>query len=83
MESSIGLLPPEEGIALYTALLDLHLTHGAEISPDINKSNLAPLQEIQHGFICRLLGLPKNSAIVVLFTETRLTPLKFRRLLAT
>jgi exonuclease III len=82
MESSIGLLPPEEGIALYTALLDPHLTHGAEISPDVNKSNLAPLQEIQHGFIRRLLGLPKNSSIVVLFTETGLTPLKFRRLLA-
>ncbi|KAF8166048.1 hypothetical protein BJ912DRAFT_863543, partial [Pholiota molesta] len=79
----IGLLPPGEGIALYMTLLDPHLTHGAEISPDANKSNLAPVQKIQCGFICHLLGLPKNSSIVVLFTETRLTPLKFRRLLAT
>ncbi|KAF8178891.1 hypothetical protein BJ912DRAFT_815538, partial [Pholiota molesta] len=41
------------------------------------------LSHIQHGFIRRLLGLPKNSSIVVLFTETGLAPLKFRRLLAT
>lgn len=81
MEATIGLLPPEQGIALYTALLDPHLTHGAEISLDVTKSNLAMLQEIQHTFIRRLMGLPKNSTIVVLFTETGLTPLKFRRLL--
>jgi hypothetical protein len=48
MESTIGLLLPDEGIPLYMALIDPHLTHGAEIiiCLDITQSDLESLQEV-------------------------------------
>jgi hypothetical protein len=80
MESSVGILPPSEGKVLYMSLLDPHLTHGAEVCLDIDRKSLQVLEDVQHTFIRRLLGLGKSSLLAPLFTETGLMPLKFRRL---
>jgi hypothetical protein len=73
MESSVGILPPSEGKVLYMSLLDPHLTHGAEISLDIDPKSLQLLEDVQHALILgRLLGLGKSSVLAPLFTETGL-----------
>lgn len=81
MESSVGTLPPKESLRFYMATVDPHLTHGCEISPDIDSSLLESLEVVQHDFLRRTLGLYKKSMTLPLFTETGIIPLKFRRLM--
>jgi exonuclease III len=81
IEDSLGFLPVDEALNLYNALVDPHLTHGADVCIDVAQAHLSKLERIQHYFVRRLLGLPTNSLLVALFTETGLLPLKFRRLL--
>ncbi|KAH6913974.1 hypothetical protein BKA70DRAFT_1260038 [Coprinopsis sp. MPI-PUGE-AT-0042] len=50
---------------------------------DTNATALDLLETTQRGFIRRVLGLGKRSILCVLFTETGLVPIKYRRLLLT
>ncbi|PSR71854.1 hypothetical protein PHLCEN_2v12270 [Hermanssonia centrifuga] len=52
--------------------------HG-HVALDVESSHSLPLQKLQHTYLRRLLGLNKRSATVVLFTETGLWPILFRR----
>ena len=81
IDDSLGFLPVDEALNLYNALVDPHLTHGADVCIDVAQTHLSKLECIQHYFVRRLLGLPTNSLLVAFFTETGLLPLKFRRLL--
>ncbi|KAJ7035027.1 hypothetical protein C8F04DRAFT_1221292 [Mycena alexandri] len=54
-------------IRLYMARMDPHLTFGCEISLDV------------HQFLRRLLGLHRRSILAVLFSETGVVPLAYRR----
>ena len=80
-QSVIGKLPPWELRKLYMALMDPHLTHGAEISLDINPLLLEKLEDIQHLFLCRLLNVGEKCMNALLFTETAITPIKYRRII--
>ena len=56
-QSVIRKLPPWELRKLYIALMDPQLTHGAEISIDIDPLLLEKLEDIQNLFLCRLLNV--------------------------
>lgn len=77
LEHLIGSLPPDLAVKLYMVLVDPHLIHGCEVMPDINKTALGELSDVQKAFLQRALGL---SIICALFTETGLNSLEFRRL---
>ncbi|KAF7374664.1 RNA-directed DNA polymerase from mobile element jockey [Mycena sanguinolenta] len=80
-KSMIGTLPPYEGIRLYTARMDPHLTSGCEVCLDVDVSHLEELTDVQHEFLRRLLGLNRRSILAVLFTETGVIPLCYRRII--
>ncbi|KAJ7309309.1 hypothetical protein DFH08DRAFT_1049982 [Mycena albidolilacea] len=79
LESMVGVLPVWEARKLYMALVDPHLTHGCEISLDVDPDLLKLLEDVQNDFLRRILGLNKRSMTAPLFTETGLVPLRFRR----
>ncbi|KAJ7144692.1 hypothetical protein C8R46DRAFT_823739, partial [Mycena filopes] len=78
-KAMIGCLPPYDGIRLYMARIDPHLTFGCEVCLDVTSSHLEQLVDVQHEFIRRLLGLHRRSILAVLFTETGISPLLYRR----
>ena len=82
-QSVIRKLPPWELRKLYMALMDPHLTHGAEISLDINLPLLEKLEDIQRLFLCRLLNVGEKCMNAFLFTETAIIPLRYRRIITT
>ncbi|KAJ6495470.1 hypothetical protein C8R45DRAFT_824268, partial [Mycena sanguinolenta] len=81
LESMVGVLPPWEARKMYMALIDPHLTHGCEISLNVDLDLLKPLEDVQTEFLRRILGVNKRSMIAPLFTETGLIPLRFRRVI--
>lgn len=81
LESFIGSLPPADGKRIYNARIDPHLTSGCEVSLDVNMHLLALLQKIQHTFIRCLIGLNPRAMRAVLFSETGILPLAYRRIL--
>ncbi|KAJ7839102.1 hypothetical protein B0H13DRAFT_1513857, partial [Mycena leptocephala] len=78
-KAMIGCLPPYEGIRMYMARIDPHLTFGCEVCLDVVSRHLEELTDVQHEFIRRLLGLHRRSILAVLFTETGIIPLAYRR----
>ncbi|KAF8211814.1 hypothetical protein K438DRAFT_1569073, partial [Mycena galopus ATCC 62051] len=81
LESTVGVIPVWEARKMYSALVDPHLTHGCEISLDVDLSLLSLLESVQVSFLRRVLGLNKRSVIAPLYTETGLMPLRFRRVI--
>ncbi|KAJ7230887.1 hypothetical protein C8J57DRAFT_996420, partial [Mycena rebaudengoi] len=75
----IGCLPPADGIRLYMARVDPHLTFGCEVCLDTDAGNIRELTDVQHEFIGRLLGVHDHSILAPLFTETGILPLTYRR----
>ncbi|KAJ7037061.1 hypothetical protein C8F04DRAFT_999416 [Mycena alexandri] len=61
------------------ARMDPHLTFGCEISLDVVAKHLEQLTDVQHQFLRRLLGLHRRSILAVLFSETGVVPLAYRR----
>ena len=68
---------------MYMALIDPHLTHhdGAEICLDVNPPLLEKLEDVQHRFLGRLLNVGEKCLSALLFTETAIIPIKYRRIL--
>lgn len=83
LESHVGVIPPMEGRKLYMACVDPHLTFGAELIVDVQAAQLLHLQNVQHRFFRRLLGLNPRSMLAPLFTETAVMPIQYRRLILT
>ncbi|KAK0436048.1 uncharacterized protein EV420DRAFT_1652676 [Desarmillaria tabescens] len=52
-----------------------------DVSIDVDNSSLAELEHVQISFIRRLLGISKHSPIAILFSETGMWPVKYRRLM--
>ncbi|EJD47871.1 hypothetical protein AURDEDRAFT_61566 [Auricularia subglabra TFB-10046 SS5] len=80
IESHTGSLPPWEGRILYRAQIDPHLTWGCGITGCGTLKQLDGIEDVQHYFLRRLLGVQKRSQLLILFTETGLWPLRWRRL---
>ncbi|KAF8178998.1 hypothetical protein K438DRAFT_1977489 [Mycena galopus ATCC 62051] len=69
-DSFVGVLPPREGLMLYKARVDPHLTSGCEVVLNVDRSLASTLETPQIYFLRRLLGLNRRSMLAVLFTET-------------
>ncbi|KZS94223.1 hypothetical protein SISNIDRAFT_474178 [Sistotremastrum niveocremeum HHB9708] len=80
IQNAIGPLLIQDALLLYKARVDPILTYGCEIMPDVTPSSLYELQSSQRQFIRNRLGLPANSLIAPLYTETGLWPIQYRRL---
>ena len=81
LKHRIGSLPVREGLVLYMARADCYLVSGCELALDTSADLLAELQDAQHSFLRRLLGLNPCSMLALLFTETGQMPVRIRRLL--
>ncbi|KAF6741561.1 hypothetical protein DFP72DRAFT_833015 [Ephemerocybe angulata] len=79
VERLTGPLPVAVATRLYMALIDPHLTHGADVVVDNNARAVSKLVEVQKLFIRRTMGLGPRSSANILFTETGLIPLRVRR----
>jgi hypothetical protein len=67
-----GLIPPMEGKLMYMARVDRMLT----FCPDVEKSLVQKLTDVQHFFIWLLLGIGPRSMLAILFTETGIIAVK-------
>ncbi|KII94046.1 hypothetical protein PLICRDRAFT_36277 [Plicaturopsis crispa FD-325 SS-3] len=81
IEKRVGALPVFEGRQLYMARFDPHLISGCEVSIDVDSSLLGELEDAQHSFLRRLLGVNRRGMLCPLFTETGVLPIKFRRII--
>ncbi|KAF5320338.1 hypothetical protein D9611_011279 [Ephemerocybe angulata] len=81
LEQLTGVFPAERALRLYMALVDPHLTHGCDIALDNHAGSLRLLERVQISYLRRVLGLGKRSMIPVLFSETGIVPVRYRRLL--
>ncbi|KAJ6519050.1 hypothetical protein C8R45DRAFT_807073 [Mycena sanguinolenta] len=81
LKHRIGSLPVREGLVLYMARVDCYLVSGGELALDTEAESLADLQDVQHLFLRRLLGLNSHSMLAVLFTETGQMPVRIRHVL--
>nr|GAT54355.1 predicted protein [Mycena chlorophos] len=79
LKHRIGSMPVDVGLQLYKARVDPYLTRAADISPDID-GNVKVLEEVQHEFLRRLLGVGPRSLLDPLFTETGLQRIRARRI---
>ncbi|KAH9895661.1 hypothetical protein C8Q73DRAFT_688920 [Cubamyces lactineus] len=80
LESYTGHLPPQLALTLYRAQVDPHLTAGSEIALAARPEAIADLEDVQHTFLRRTLGVSKRAQIAPLYTETGIWPLSYRRL---
>ncbi|KAK7044152.1 hypothetical protein VNI00_007872 [Paramarasmius palmivorus] len=80
-EQMIGSLPPSEGVRLYMARVDPHLTFGCEIMLDVDDKGILLLERVQLNFLRRLLHVNRRSERCFLFTETGMMPIRARRVL--
>ncbi|KAJ7478117.1 hypothetical protein FB451DRAFT_957950, partial [Mycena latifolia] len=62
------------------ALTTNHLS-AADICPDVVKARRKEREAIQNHYLRRMLGLTERSVIVVLFSETGLEPISYRRVI--
>ncbi|KAF8210727.1 hypothetical protein K438DRAFT_1569988, partial [Mycena galopus ATCC 62051] len=79
VDSFVGVLPPREGLMLYKARVDPHLTSGCEVVLDVDRSLASTLETPQIYFLRQLLGLNRRSMLAVLFSETGIMPIRYRR----
>ncbi|KAJ7809874.1 hypothetical protein B0H13DRAFT_1667845, partial [Mycena leptocephala] len=66
---------------LYMVQVDPYLTSAADISPDVVKVQRPEREAVQNHYLRRMLGLTVRSIIAVLFSETGLDPISYRRAL--
>jgi hypothetical protein len=62
------------------ARIDPHLTFGCEVALDVTHAHVSKLEDVQNEYLRRLLGLNRRSVIAILFSETGIIPLRYRRL---
>ncbi|KAJ7077518.1 hypothetical protein B0H15DRAFT_752625, partial [Mycena belliarum] len=75
----VGTLPAWDARTLYMARVDPYLTAGCDVCLDIDLKSLASLERVQLKFLRRMLGLGRRSMRAVLFSETGIWPIKYRR----
>ncbi|KAJ7050604.1 hypothetical protein C8F01DRAFT_1000384 [Mycena amicta] len=79
LDRFLGDVPAWDLRTLYIAMVDPYLIAGCEIVLDVTKKYLKMLEKIQRRFIRRMLGVGSRSLIAVLFSETGLWPIRYRR----
>ncbi|KAJ7647257.1 hypothetical protein FB45DRAFT_892889 [Roridomyces roridus] len=75
-----GRLPPTVGLQLYYAVIDCHLTHGADMILDVDNTSSNLLDDLNRMVLRRILGLGRRSGIPQLYSELGVYPLRVRRL---
>ncbi|KLO04582.1 hypothetical protein SCHPADRAFT_989503, partial [Schizopora paradoxa] len=80
LQTHVGAIAPAHGRTLYFARIDPYLTFGCEVCIDLRNSNLAMLQKVQNTFLRAILRLNPKSITAVLFSETNIMPIAYRRL---
>jgi hypothetical protein len=75
----VGGLSVWEARTLYMARVDPHLISAADICPDVVKIRRKEREDVQNHHLRRILGLNERSVIAVLFSETGLEPISYRR----
>lgn len=81
LESSVGRLTPQQGVTLYMARIDPHLTHAADIYPDAIACHLKRLELVQRSFLRRIINAGPHCNTAALYSELGLWPLGYRRAL--
>ncbi|KAJ7208819.1 hypothetical protein B0H12DRAFT_1205960 [Mycena haematopus] len=71
LDRFVGKLSAWDARTLYMARIDPYLTAGCD--------SLASLERVQVKFLRRMLGVGRRSLTVVLFSETGIWPIKYRR----
>ncbi|KAJ7193534.1 hypothetical protein GGX14DRAFT_405437 [Mycena pura] len=71
-----GRLPPDIGCQLYYALIDCHLTHGCDVTLDVDSTSFELLDGLNRVMLRRILGVGKRSGIVQLYSELGIYPLR-------
>ncbi|EJD33631.1 hypothetical protein AURDEDRAFT_32692, partial [Auricularia subglabra TFB-10046 SS5] len=71
--------PPTTACRLYAAIIDPHLTHGCDVSPDSTKRATLQLERAQNLYLRKLLRAGKRCSTAALFTETGIWPIRYRR----
>ncbi|TFY50289.1 hypothetical protein EVJ58_g11109, partial [Rhodofomes roseus] len=80
IESYVGPLPPWAALTLYQSHVDPYVTAGCEVALDSKVSSATQLEAVQLAYLRRVLGLNPRSVKVVMFSETGLWPMRYRRL---
>ncbi|KAK0185622.1 hypothetical protein F5146DRAFT_1144130 [Armillaria mellea] len=81
LDKYLGDLPPCEGVVLYNSRIDPHLTYAAEVVIDTSSVDLASLEKVQCRYLQRLLHLYSCSMVDILWSETGMWPVAYRRVL--
>jgi hypothetical protein len=79
LDRFVGALPVWDTRNLYMARVDTHLTSGCDVCLDVDLKSLKLLEKVQCRFLRRLLGVGSRCLRVVLFSETGIWPIKYRR----
>ncbi|KIO18899.1 hypothetical protein M407DRAFT_42101, partial [Tulasnella calospora MUT 4182] len=80
LNSVVGPIDPLSGRKIYLAQIDPHLTASCDVCLDTEHTHLRRLERVQETFIRRFMGLGDKALTALLFTETGLWPLAYRRL---
>ncbi|KAJ3516411.1 hypothetical protein NMY22_g14215 [Coprinellus aureogranulatus] len=80
VQQLVGILPVSVATRLYMALIDPHLTHGCEIAIDCIKAGWEQLEKVQEGYLRNVMDVGALCMLVILFTETGILPIRYRRL---
>ncbi|TFY67731.1 hypothetical protein EVJ58_g1437 [Rhodofomes roseus] len=80
VEAYVAELPPWAALTLYQLHVDPHLTGGAEVAPHVRLSSLTLLAAVQNVYLRRMMGLNPRAVTALLYTETGLWPIRYRRL---
>ncbi|KAJ7760064.1 hypothetical protein DFH07DRAFT_691165, partial [Mycena maculata] len=80
LERFVGTLPAWDMRTLYMARVDPYLIAGCEVCLDIQDKSLKLLEKVQLKFLRRMLGVGSRCLKAVLFSETGIWPIKYRRL---
>jgi hypothetical protein len=75
----VGTLPVWDLRTLYMARVDPYLIAGCEVCLDIEEKSLKLLEKVQQKFLRRMLGIGSRSMKAVLFSETGIWPIRYRR----
>ncbi|KAJ7103073.1 hypothetical protein B0H15DRAFT_974713, partial [Mycena belliarum] len=79
LDRFVGNLTAWDMRTLYMARVDPYLTAGCDVCLDVNFKSLKLLESVQCMFLRRMLGLGSRSTRAVLFSETGIWPIKYRR----
>ncbi|KAJ7574834.1 hypothetical protein C8J56DRAFT_802316, partial [Mycena floridula] len=81
VEKIVGHLSAWEMRTLYMARVDPYLINGCDICIDNVKVDLESLEKVQIKFLRRMMDMGSRSMLAVLFTETGIEPIRYRRIL--